>query len=46
VLPRIPEHGQSAWQDPDFLDSLRSQASTVTLVEGGEQSVQLRLLAR
>lgn len=46
AVARIPEHGDDAWQDPDFLDTLRSQASTVTLGAGETHSVQLRLLPR
>jgi len=46
AVARLPEHGDHAWEDPDFLDSLRSEASTVTLSEGETHSLGLRLLPR
>ena len=32
-----------AWNDPEFLESLRQYATTVQLAEGGSQTVALKL---
>jgi hypothetical protein len=32
-----------AWQDPDFLESLRKDATKVTIAEGAAQSVSLKV---
>jgi hypothetical protein len=34
---------EGAWNDPEYLDSLRRGAQTVTLAEGAEQTVPLKL---
>jgi hypothetical protein len=39
----IPTDGEDAWQDPQFLESLIPQAATVTLLEGPQASIVLRV---
>jgi uncharacterized GH25 family protein len=46
AIARLPADGEIGWQDPDFLESLLSSASTVTLGEGERQVVNMRLKAR
>lgn len=49
AVARLPSEGpgdDDAWQDPAFLESLRSRASTVTLGEAQKISLSLRLAAR
>ena len=43
---RLPPDGDDAWQDPDFLSSLITRASSVTLREGEKVVLALRLNAR
>ena len=45
AVPPTPP-GDETWSDPAFLDSLRGSASVVTLGEGQQQALNLRLLAR
>jgi len=46
VVARLPQDGDGAWQEPAFLEALRPDASTLTIVEGQTRTVNLRLLAR
>ena len=41
-----PNDGDDAWQDPEFLRSLVTRASSVTLGDGQTVSLNLRLTAR
>jgi Carboxypeptidase regulatory-like domain len=43
AVARLPNDGEDAWQDPAFLESLISQASTVTIVDGAKATVDLRV---
>ena len=43
---RLPAEGEDAWQDPAFLESLVSRASTVTLSDAQKISLNLRLTSR
>ena len=43
AVARIPEDGEDAWQDPQFLESLVPQATTVTLLDGQRAHLVLRL---
>ncbi len=46
-MAAVPQQPQDyAWQEPAFLETLRRDASTVTLSEGQQRSVNLRLLGR
>ena len=42
----LPADGDEGWQDPAFLDSLRSIASTVTLSGSATRAITLRLSAK
>ena len=33
-----------AWQDPEYLESLREKATKVTIVEGASEAVALRIV--
>jgi hypothetical protein len=46
AVARLPADGEDGWQDPEFLESLRPGASTVTLAEGDRQILNLRLKGR
>jgi hypothetical protein len=46
AVARIPEHGQSAWQDPDLSRVAAFSGVDRDVGRGGRQSVRLRLLAR
>jgi len=46
AVARLPYDDADGWQDPAFLDSLRGAASTLTLVEGEKQVLNLRLANR
>jgi hypothetical protein len=46
AIARVPDDDTDGWQDPAFLDSLGGAASTVTLVEGEKQVLNLRLANR
>ena len=39
----LPSDGEDAWQDPEFLDALIPQSSTVTLTEGQPLSLDVRV---
>jgi hypothetical protein len=43
---RLPDDGEDGWQDPAFLDSLRSIASTVTLSGSATRTITLRVSAK
>ena len=44
AVVRVPEDGEDAWQDKEFLDALVPAASTVTIIEGQQQlSLSLRV---
>jgi carboxypeptidase family protein len=40
----VPTDGETAWQDPDFLESIASRASFAALTEGQKLSVNARLM--
>jgi hypothetical protein len=44
AVPRPPSDGPDAWQDPAFLESIISPASSVTLVEGQTATVSLKMI--
>jgi hypothetical protein len=46
AVGRMPYDDPDAWQDPAFLDALRGAASTVALVEGTAQQLNLKLSSR
>ena len=46
AVAQPPADGEDAWQDPEFLDSLASRASTVTLGDGQKVFLGLRLATR
>jgi protocatechuate 3,4-dioxygenase beta subunit len=43
AVGQLPLEGEDAWQDPEFLDTLVLQASTVTIVEGQPLSLSIRV---
>jgi hypothetical protein len=43
AVAQLPPEGADAWQDPDFLDALVPQASTVTITEGQPLSLSMRV---
>jgi protocatechuate 3,4-dioxygenase beta subunit len=46
AVEKPPSDGDDAWQDPEFLRSLMTRASTVTLGDGQSVSLNLRLAPR
>jgi hypothetical protein len=38
---RVPTDGDDGWQDPEFLESIITRGTTVTLQDGARQSVHL-----
>ncbi|MBZ5556235.1 MAG: carboxypeptidase-like regulatory domain-containing protein [Acidobacteriia bacterium] len=46
AVDKPPNDGDDAWQDPEFLRSLVTRASSVTLGDGHTVSLNLRLTAR
>jgi hypothetical protein len=42
----VPTHGDDAWQDPEFLESIVTRGATLTLQDGEKQSLQLEIAAR
>jgi len=46
LLARLPADGDDAWQDPAFLTTIAARASTVTLIEGETDALNLRLPRR
>jgi hypothetical protein len=46
AVAQLPTEGEDAWQDPAFLESLVTRASTVTLGEAQKISLSLRLASR
>ena len=46
AVSQLPAEGEDSWQDPQYLDSLVSRASTITLGDGQKQVLTLRLPAR
>jgi hypothetical protein len=45
AVARLPPEGADAWQDPEFLDALVPRASTVSLADGQQLSLSLRVAA-
>jgi hypothetical protein len=45
AVARLPPEGDDAWQDPEFLDALIPRASTVTIAEGQQLSLNVRVTA-
>ena len=45
ALARIPTDADDAWQDPQFLESLVSRASMITIVDGLKAQLSLRTSA-
>lgn len=43
AVERIPNDGDEAWQDPQFLESLVPRASTVTVIDGQKTQLAVRL---
>jgi protocatechuate 3,4-dioxygenase beta subunit len=43
---RLPAEGEEAWQDPTFLETLASRATTVTLDDGQRQELNLKVAWR
>jgi hypothetical protein len=46
AVARLPVDGEDGWEDPEFLDTLTSRASTVIVSEGQKVTLSLRLNAR
>ena len=46
ALDRLPDEGDSAWQDPSFLAGLVRTANTVTMRDGQSQALDLRVGGR
>jgi hypothetical protein len=46
AVDRLPDEGDNAWQDPDFLAGLIRRAATVTVREGQSQALDLKLAGR
>ena len=42
----VPTGGDDAWQDPEFLESIVTRGTTLTLQDGEKQSLQLEMAAR
>jgi hypothetical protein len=42
----VPAGGDDAWQDPEFLESIVTRGTTLTLQDGEKQSLQLEMAAR
>jgi len=45
AVAQLPPEGVDAWQDPEFLDALIPRASTVTITEGQQLSLNVRVTA-
>jgi hypothetical protein len=43
AVAQLPLDGEDAWQDPDFLEALILEASTVTITEGQQLSLNVRV---
>jgi hypothetical protein len=43
AVPQLPLEGDDAWQDPEFLDTLIPRASAITLTEGQQLSLDVRV---
>jgi protocatechuate 3,4-dioxygenase beta subunit len=46
LLVALPSVAGSEWQDPDFLQQIRSQATPLSIMEGEAKTVELRLKKR
>jgi protocatechuate 3,4-dioxygenase beta subunit len=46
VVARLPDDGDEAWRDPEFLEALVASSQTVTLTEGDQRTLRLRLSTR
>jgi len=42
----VPRDGDTAWQDPEFLESIAGRSTFATLTEGQQTSIRARLIAR
>jgi hypothetical protein len=45
AVAQLPPDGEDAWQDPDFLDALVPGASSVTITDGQQLPLSLRVVA-
>ena len=45
-VERLPAEGDEAWQDPAYLETLAARSTTVTMIEGQKQALNLRLSRR
>jgi hypothetical protein len=43
AVAQIPNEGDGAWQDPQYLESLVPRASTVTVIGGQRAQLAVRL---
>ena len=43
AVAQLPSEGEEAWQDKEFLDALVPGASTVTITDGQQLSLSLRV---
>ncbi len=46
VVARSPDDGDEAWRDPEYLEALVSSSQAVTLSDGDQQALRLRLSTR
>jgi Carboxypeptidase regulatory-like domain len=46
AVDRLPDEGENAWQDPEFLAGLIRRANTVTVRDGQSQALDLRIGGR
>jgi hypothetical protein len=46
ALARLPDDGDDAWQDPEFLATLIPRATSVIVREGQKQTVDLSVAGR
>ena len=40
----VPRDGETAWQDPEFLESIAGRATFATLTEGQKLSISAQLI--
>jgi protocatechuate 3,4-dioxygenase beta subunit len=45
AVAQLPSDGEEAWQDPEFLDALIPRASTITITEGQQLSLNVQVAA-
>jgi hypothetical protein len=41
----VPADGETAWEDPEFLESISGRAAFATLTEGQRLSISARLIS-